>query len=557
MAITRRLMLGAGAAAFAGAGEGGAQAATRSNGGGRAHRAALAAVSRYIEQHRTDWGLPGVTLCIVDRDGFAGFITSGYANLERRTPVGPEHLFQIGSISKVFTALTLYSMHAQGRLSPDARLRDALPGIPIRDADSVTLQHLINHTAGLPGNAPVLAEGGLWSAYAPGAHWHYSNTGYELLSRAIAAADGRLFDDALAARVLAPLGMSQSRATIRNEDRARHAQGYEPLYTDRLMLRPGPRAPAAWVNSDSGAGSVTATAGDMARFLRFLLGLTRGHGGGVLPDSMAAQFLADPADAPGWAPGARYGNGLARIQAGERAYLFHTGGMLSFSSAMHVDAEAGIAAFASANVAHTLGYRPRDITLYACEALAGADAPTPAPTRPSVTGPGAFAGAYAAATGERFDIRASGADQIILRRDGRDSALQSIRGPAFASADPRFERSGLVFERDGDTVVRAWAQDVEFVRDGRAPYSPAASPELQALAGLYENDDRWGGSVWVVARAGGLWLDNIEPMTALENGAWRVGAQPWSPERARFSGFVAGRPTQLSLSGAPFARRFS
>ena len=36
---------------------------------------------------------------------------------------------------------------------------------------------------GLPGDAPMFPEGGLWTAYAPGAHWHYSNTGYEILGK--------------------------------------------------------------------------------------------------------------------------------------------------------------------------------------------------------------------------------------------------------------------------------------------------------------------------------------------------------------------------------------
>ena len=107
--LNRRLVLGAGAAAIAAGGA--AEAATRSSGGGRAHRTALSALTRYAEQHLRDWGLPGMTICVVDRDGYAGFITSGYANAETRTPVRPDHLFQIGSISKVFTALTLHSMH--------------------------------------------------------------------------------------------------------------------------------------------------------------------------------------------------------------------------------------------------------------------------------------------------------------------------------------------------------------------------------------------------------------------------------------------------------------
>jgi D-alanyl-D-alanine carboxypeptidase len=97
MQLNRRLILGAGAAAIAAGGT--AHATTRSIGGSRAHATALSALTRYAEQHVREWGLPGMTICVVDRDGYAGFITTGYANIERRTAVGPEHLFQIGSRS--------------------------------------------------------------------------------------------------------------------------------------------------------------------------------------------------------------------------------------------------------------------------------------------------------------------------------------------------------------------------------------------------------------------------------------------------------------------------
>jgi D-alanyl-D-alanine carboxypeptidase len=266
----------------------------------------------------------------------------------------------------VFTALTLYSLDQDGKLSPNARVRQTLPDIAIANANDVTMQHLLNHTSGNPGNAPMAPEGGLWSGFTPGAHWHYSNTGYELVTRAIAQADDRLFHEAVEARVLRPLGMNTSTAAIQSGDRHRYAQGYETLYADRPSFRPGPRAPAPWANVESGAGSVAATSGDMALFLRYLLELAQGRGGPVLSDAAAARFMADPAAAPGWAETARYGNGLARLTIAERQYLHHTGGMVSFSSSMHVDPAAGVACYASSNIGVSLNYRPRDVSLFAC-----------------------------------------------------------------------------------------------------------------------------------------------------------------------------------------------
>jgi CubicO group peptidase (beta-lactamase class C family) len=559
MTLNRRLVLGAGAAAMAASGA--AQAATRSVGGGRAHGTALSALSRYAEQHVRDWGLPGMTICVVDRDGYAGFITTGYANIERRTPVGSEHLFQIGSISKVFTSLTLYSLDQEGKLSPSARLRQVLPDLAIANANDVTMQHLLNHTSGIPGNAPMAPEGGLWSGFTPGEHWHYSNTGYELVTRAIAQADDRLFHESVEARVLRPLGMNNSTAAIQSGDRDRYAQGYETLYADRPSFRPGPRAPAPWANMENGAGSVAATSGDMALFLRYLLELAQGRGGPVLSDATAARFMADPAAAPGWSETARYGNGLARLTIDERQYLHHTGGMISFSSSMHVDPEAGVACYASSNVGVSLNYRPRDVSLFACRLFRsvrdGSETPTPPPTQSTVRDPAMFVGVYTAASGETFEIRANGAEQIAMRRNGNESRMQSLGGPFFVTAEPRFVTTGVFFENEGEDIARAWADDVEFVRGPPRAYQQPPPADVARLAGIYDSDDRWSGPLWVIARSGKLWLNNAEPLTLLDDGSWRPGTDEWNPERIRFDAFVDGRPTRLLLSGAPFVRRFS
>ena len=235
--------------------------------------------------------------------------------------------------------------------------------------------------------------------------------------------------------------------------------------------------------------------------------------------------------------------------------------MVSFSSSMHVDPEAGVASFASSNVGVSLNYRPREVTLYACRLLRmareGGDAPVPAPTRSAVTDPSRFTGIYTAASREAFEIRADGADQIAMRRNGRDGRMQSLAGPFFVTDEPRFVTAGLLFEAEGEDIVRAWADDVEFVRGPVRVYQQPPPADVQRLAGIYDCDDRWSGPLWIIARSGKLWLNNAEPLTLLDDGSWRAGADEWSPERVRFDGFVDGRPTRLLLSGSPYVRRFS
>jgi len=556
MNVNRRTVLG-GAAVVAGLAAS-ARASTRKEGGERAHAKALDALEPYVEQHRADWGLPGMTLCMVTRTGFAGYVMSGRADVDRRISVEPDHLFQIGSISKMMAALAIWSLIDDGKLSPDARIKDLLPTVPIRGGDEITLQHLLNHTSGLPGDPPLIVDGGLWTGFAPGSRWLYSNTAYQMIGLIAAQADGRSYPDCVEARVLKPLGMTQSVGSLRVADRERYARGYEPAYSDRPHMRPGLMTPAPWVDSDNAAGCIAATARDMSLFLGFLLALAEGKGAPVISDAAAVKFLADPADAPGWSAGARYGNGVARLAIDGRNYLHHTGGMVSFSSSLHVDPEAGVAAFASSNVHYGLAYRPRDVTIYACKLLHAAEsggvAPSPAPTRPIVDKPQAFAGIFAAASGDKFEIVAE-ADRLVLRRDGRDTEMQARGDGFFACREPAFEVTGLKVDMEAEKAVRAWAGDIEYAANPSAGYRPLPSPELQALAGRYDSDDRWAGPAYVFARDGKLWL-GTDALAPLKNGEWRAGAEEWSPERVRFDGVVAGRPHRMLYSGFPFYRRF-
>jgi len=438
MQLNRRAFVAAGAVLATAT-----QAAASASTGNAAQRRALDQLSHYVEQHRTDWGLPGMTVCVVDRDGYTGFIRSGCANLERREPVREDHIFQIGSITKVMVALTAWSMIQEGKLSPSDELTTLMPEIDVANGGDITLQHLLNHTTGMPDDAPLFPESGLWSGFAPGSHWSYCNLGYDILGLIAARRDGRSLQAAMEARLFRPLGMTQTLSAIRIGDRARYAQGYGPPYNDRANLRPGPMVAMPWIDLDRGAGCIASTAHDMAIFARFLIGLAQGRGGPVLSDATAAQFMA--VSTPGWDATGAYGNGIARLTVDGRAYLHHTGGMISFSSAIHVDTEAGIAAFASSNVGGGLNYRPRDVTLHACRlfkaAQDGAPAPTPRPTRAAVEHAERYAGAFTAANGDAFEVRASG-DQLKLRYRGRETNMQ-FAGGGFCLRRTRVRRQWL------------------------------------------------------------------------------------------------------------------
>src|SRR4026207_2288396 len=123
MQLNRRAFVGA-SAALAAATHG---AASSTGAGNAAQRRALDRLTHYVEQHRADWGLPGMTVCVADRDGYTGVIRSGFAHIERREAVRAEHTFQIGSITKMMVALTAWSMILEGKLAPSDKLTALMP----------------------------------------------------------------------------------------------------------------------------------------------------------------------------------------------------------------------------------------------------------------------------------------------------------------------------------------------------------------------------------------------------------------------------------------------
>jgi CubicO group peptidase (beta-lactamase class C family) len=529
--------------------------------GGGPHAKVESALRAYMARHLAAWGLPGMTLSMVDADGYAASLTVGQADLERRQPVRPTQLFQIGSISKSFAAVAVLKAVEEGRLSLDEVVGDRLPAL--RLPREILVRHLVEHSSGLPDNAPLLPRGheALWIGHPAGAKHSYSNTGYQILGLLLEAVERKPYGQVIGERILAPLGMASTAPIIRLSDRPQYAVGYQPYLSDRPFPRAGRLAPAPWLEFDNAAGSIGSTPGDMAKYLAWVLRAGRGDGAPILNPASARLFTSPWIDAPDWGEGAKYGAGLATLQVDKRPLLHHTGGMLAFSSSMHLDVEAGVAAFASTN-ANVRGYRPRLVTLYACRLLralkAGKGAaPAEIPPIPSATEiPKAvlpdFPGTYRSAAGETFSLVERG-DGLAVLHAGEEARLES-RGPDAALAPlPRFSRFPLVFRREAGKVAGAWYGDLWFGKDGRTDAPGTVPAELQALAGRYDNDDPWQGTFRLVARPDGLYLDGTERLLALQDGLWTVAEG--SPERIRLDGFIDGKAQRMNLSGVDFLRR--
>ena len=514
---------------------------------------ALGAIRAYGDAHSKHFGLPGMTLGVTMPGGFGTVMNFGYANAEARSPITDDTLFQVGSISKLMNAAVLHQLAAEQRLRLTDRIGDLLPAIPLPPGNAITVQHLLDHVAGIPGDAPAFPEGGLWTAYAPGEHWHYSNTGYDILGKLIEHLAGKPLGRVVEERLLKPLGMRRSRGAIVAEDRTLYAQGYEAA--DDMPFALGvPLAPAAWVDVTFGAGNIASTADDMNRLLRSLADAVQGRGGMGLPAAAGRTFTthAVPSDTPGMS----YGNGIMHVGGrGTRAYLHHTGGMVSFTSSFHVDVASGVGAFASSTLDAFSEYRPRLLTQFAVDALtdaaAGRPLPSPAPLERPFAAAAAYVGTYSGPMGS-FEVKAGSPLTIVA--NGRAAPLQPWGGEIFRTTHPSFRAFSLMFERRGEAVATASWGPATYLRAGKMAQLPASDAALAKFAGRYVNDSPWLGTMQVVERGGRLWLGTEVPLERIGENLWRIGQERWSPERASFANIVDGRPQTFVFSGEKFIR---
>ncbi|HWM94784.1 MAG TPA: serine hydrolase domain-containing protein [Thermoanaerobaculia bacterium] len=174
-------------------------------------------------------GSPGCALA-VSRDGVIVYERGyGTADLEHGVPITPRTVFDTGSVSKMFTAASVFVLEDQGRLSLDDSIRKHLPELP-GIYQAVTLRHLIHHTGGVrdylflrslaghPELKPVkprevidllARQKGL--DFPPGERHSYTNSGYVLLAAVVEKASGQPLSRFAEENLFKPLGMTSTR----------------------------------------------------------------------------------------------------------------------------------------------------------------------------------------------------------------------------------------------------------------------------------------------------------------------------------------------------------
>jgi len=230
-------------------------------------------VDDYVRAQMTEHQIPGVALMVIQSGNSAKTAWYGMADLEQNAPVSTNTVFEIGSITKQFTAAGILLLEQEGKLSVDDKISKFLNDIP-DTWTNITIRHLLTHTCGIRNYTGLngfeltrhLTQRQFIDElrkqpldFQPGESWKYCNSGFNLLGFIIENVSGTNYWAYMHQRILRPLGMHDT--TDRRPSRLipNRAHGYEQ--TNHM-----------WINRDYdltdvfSAGAIASTVTDLAKW---------------------------------------------------------------------------------------------------------------------------------------------------------------------------------------------------------------------------------------------------------------------------------------------------
>jgi CubicO group peptidase (beta-lactamase class C family) len=313
-----------------------------------------------IEKILKDTHTPGVSLAIVHRNGPEWIAGLGIADVASNRPTTTDTLFRIGSTSKAFTSLSILLLADQGKLSLNDPVRKLAPDAWFENrweaADPIRVVNLLEHTTGWDDmhfreyakQAPdtmTLREGldydhtSRISRWPPGTRMAYCNSGPPVAAYIVEKITGQRFEDFVQQNLFNPIGMKTAtyfQPAAGTATALYHSDGKTPYPYWHILLRP--------------AGSINASANDMAAYVQFYLNRGAVNGKQIVP---AADIDRMESPTSTWAAkdGMKTGYGLSNYWSVEDGFVYHghDGGVEGGLTDMSYMADYGVGYFFSIN----------------------------------------------------------------------------------------------------------------------------------------------------------------------------------------------------------------
>ena len=378
-------------------------------------------IDRIVQEFATRARVPGAAWGIVIDGELAHTGVTGYRDVPSKSPVTPDSVFRIASMTKSFTAVAILKLRDEGKLSLDDPAEKYVPEMkalvyPTSDSPRITIRHLLSHSEGFPEDNPwgdqqlaetdealsALIKAGIPFSNAPGVAYEYSNFGFAILGRIVA----NVVDPAGASKpsglnrtavytkyvndhVLKPLGMASTTLEPSSVPPGRLAHGYrweDEQWKNEPLLANG---------SFGSMGGMLTTLSDLGKYVGAFLAAWPPRDGpetGPIRRSSLREMqqvwrpspasVSRPASAASVSLNAGgYGYGLRIAQTCQfPTVVSHSGGLPGFGTQMRWLPEYGVGVIAFGNLTYTGWGRTIDAML---EALAKTGALQPRVVEPS------------------------------------------------------------------------------------------------------------------------------------------------------------------------------
>ncbi len=360
-------------------------------------------IDRLFRDYASGANVPGAAWGIVIDGELAHTGVLGYRDLATKSPVTPDTVFRIASMTKSFTAMAIMKLRDEGRLSLDDPAEKYVPEMkalvyPTSDSPRITIRHLLSHAEGFPEDNPwgdqqladtdaqlsALIRAGIPFSNAPGIAYEYSNFGFAILGRVVAnvgrgsnqsrGSETEAYTQYVIDHVLTPLGMTSTTLEPSRVPPAKLAHGYrweDGQWKEEPLLANG---------SFGSMGGMLTTLSDLGRYVgAFLAAWPPRDGAETGPVRRASlremQQVWRPSPASVTLGGSRvqlnaggYGFGLRVAQTCQfPTVVSHSGGLPGFGTLMRWLPEYGVGVIAFGNRTYAGWARTADAALDALE----------------------------------------------------------------------------------------------------------------------------------------------------------------------------------------------
>jgi CubicO group peptidase (beta-lactamase class C family) len=434
---------------------------------------------------------PGCVLGVVRSGTLVYAHGYGMARLEENVPLTPESVLEIGSVSKQFTAASIFLLEHEGKLSLDDDVRKYIPELPTYDRP-VTIRELLHHTSGIRDVISLMSMSGIpYDDFAsesdalamiarqhqlnfePNSRYMYSNSGYVLLSQIVKRVSGMPLAQFAKKNIFTPLGMTR---TVIVDDHTLVIPGRSGTYAPQRSGGGFEINMSNW--EQTGDGAVDTTVGDLARWDRNF-----DHpvvGGKWLIDELETQGVLNDGKRIDYAAGLVIGTyrGLRTVS--------HGGAWQGFRAQFERFPDEGLALITLCNVANA---NPGALTDKVADILLGRKmAPAPQHTRVSLSDGQLrqYEGLYWSAP-DRDVLRVEFRDHKLFLQTGFGPGIGLVPfangefglGPELGSATLRFTQNAgrLQMVMPGDETL----DRVELARP--------TEEQMRAMTGRYRSDE--------------------------------------------------------------------